>query len=279
VSPARTNQLLTFADVNVIVVVFRYSGIYPSPYGPLTPSTTFPNSSGLDESITSLVDFHLDRLLTYAKDVSTWQSISWICFETIPLIREGIAIRLALKELDAYLEGKGMERKKVWISFVFPNGVFPDGTTIPEIVSTILSPEISSTKGTAKQLLPVPSAIGLNCTSPHYIDRLTREFTSACQSFQREHDSESSVGFVIYPDGGLVYDTVTRTWSTPSHNSSDGAGKGGSWAENVAAVAKIAGEATKEDGKKVWGGGVLVGGCCKSGYEEIKGLKLCLDRA
>lgn len=136
--------------------------------------------------------------------------------------------------------------------------------------------------------LPVPDAIGINCTSPAHITSLGRAFTTHVSEILSERqvkEEEESIGFVLYPDGGLVYDPTTRSWSVPSGIPTAG-GRGGNWAKNVAMVAREVGESTRtrsldgskgegQDGEevRVWGGGVLVGGCCKNGFGEIRGLR------
>jgi homocysteine S-methyltransferase len=177
-----------------------------------------------------------------------------------------VAIRIAMRDLEERLkEMYGREtwwRKKFWTSFVFPGGNTPDGSSVQNIIHTML--DSGFTKDAPS---PTPSGIGINCTSPAYISSLSQSFTNVFRNLS----STQQVTFVLYPDGGLVYDPVTKTWSEPS-TSGDGGITGDTWAINVASVAREVADAT--DGKAegyVWSG-VIVGGCCKAGYEEIRGL-------
>ena len=284
----------------------RYSGLYPAPYGPSSSSNQPDSPETTSTCIASLRQFHLDRLLTYARDETTWRSIDWVCFETIPLVREGLAIRSAVKALWGELkerygpapsEGDDQAEcwwmKPFWMAYVFPKGVFPDGSDVRRVVRTsVLRDPYESSAGLDgvdddedEKDLPIPNAIGINCTSPAHIHQLGSEFTRyLCQIMNTEDDlsrSTVSLGFVLYPDGGLVYDTTTRSWSAPSRTDiAAGSSGNGNWAENVAKVARRIGETTRStsDGnvERVWKGGVLVGGCCKNGFEEIRGLARAL---
>lgn len=202
-------------------------------------------------------------------------------FETIPLLREGQAIRAAMETLyrqlgDRY-SGSGEDawwRKPYWTSFVFPEGKAPDGSAVSEIVQTMFDGETPETV--------YPSAIGINCTSPAYIRGLTEQMSNQMAKMLKNASRTSMIrqhtpAFVLYPDGGLVYDVVTRTWHAPKDAPSvDGPSKGeSSWAKNVGQVAKWAAqqEYNMEEGSQPVWRKVLVGGCCKSGYAEIAGLR------
>ena len=74
---------------------------------------------------------------------------------------------------------------------------------------------------------------------------------------------------VIYPNGGKVWDPITRTWGEGSRT------RGVTvdsriWAEQLWKQVDIA----LEDG--IWGG-VVVGGCCKAGPDEIMRLASYLN--
>ena len=293
-------DLTTFVSYSI-----RYSGLYPTPHGPSSSSTHTESTETTSTCISSLRQFHLDRLLTYARDETTWRSIDWVCFETIPLVREGLAIRSAVKGLWRELserygatEGQGdgcWWMKPFWMAFVFPKGVFPDGSDVRQVVRTsVLRDPYASESPRAglagveedEKDLPIPNAIGINCTSPAHIYQLGSEFTRYLGEIMDQDNDDSSqppisLGFVLYPDGGLVYDTTTRSWSAPSTTDIVAGSSGnGNWAENVAKVARRIGETTRStstgDVERVWKGGVLVGGCCKNGFEEIRGLARAL---
>jgi homocysteine S-methyltransferase len=102
--------------------------------------------------------------------------------------------------------------------------------------------------------IPPADAIGINCTSPAHLPALVRDM-------------------VLYPDGGAVYDTTTKTWTNRTSGAQD-------WATDVAAIASEAAGArtSRGNGEAYAWAGVIVGGCCKAGFEEIRLLKQELDR-
>lgn len=279
-------------SLTLLHICCRYSGFYPPPYGPKAYNSHGTNTNSFDgaadsesavtQSISALRDFHLSRLRVYANDERTWRAVDWVMFETIPLPREGQAIRTAMEDLYRELAGRyGASdnsdiwwKKPYWTSFVFPEGRSPDASPVSTIVETMFSGENAETV--------YPSAIGINCTSPAYIQDLTEQMTRAMEKVQQKASSDSllrrnSPAFVLYPDGGLVYDVVTRTWHAPKNAPSvDPSGDAeGSWAKNVARVAKWAAAQevlTGNGTQPVWRQ-ILVGGCCKSGYKEITGLR------
>jgi homocysteine S-methyltransferase len=61
----------------------------------------------------------------------------------------------------------------------------------------------------------------------------------------------------IYPNGGEIYDHISRTWKA-----NGAVDKANVWGDKL-------GEIVKEVAKQRTWGGVLVGGCCKTGPEEI----------
>lgn len=85
-----------------------------------------------------------------------------------------------------------------------------------------------------------------------------------------EKTTGTGLTFVLYPDGGQVYDTLTRSWSKEKLSAEE-------WAQRMIRLAKSAEGAICSNGDKVWGG-VVVGGCCKTSYEEIKALREEIDR-
>lgn len=266
---------------------YRYSGCYPPPHGPRAWSATHLShntwssashhelnlatpSTDLTASIDALRAFHLARLLTYAEDDATWRAVDWIGFETVPLLREGLAIRQAMHELEETLSiryGPASEpwwRKRFWVSFVFPSGKAPDGASPGQIARRMLGESKDGRR---------PNGLGINCTSPAYIGEIVQEMTRAAAA----HSGEAAPAFVLYPDGGLVYDPVSKTWQAPASSGPASQATGldpTSWAESVASVAQTAARSTaKHDGaqRAVWSE-VIVGGCCKAGFAEIAAL-------
>ncbi|ORY20916.1 Homocysteine S-methyltransferase [Naematelia encephala] len=283
----------------------------------VTSTNQCPNPVEEDSAEEALTEFHLDRLRVFALHEPTWRTIEWIAFETIPLIREIKAIRRAMTRLKSELEitygtkdgdgeiaygtdnagGEiidGMENgqgeitfdsgdkhrdrkkearrwydKKFWITSAYPLGQHgtksPNGQSVSTstIVHSLLDPMIDG---------DTPNGVGINCTNPTYLSRLVHEFTQATtQSLQgttAKMETEMDMDmdrpyFVLYPDGGNVYDVVTRQWSEGKLAPND-------WAAGIASVV----ESLKNE--DAWGG-IIVGGCCKAGFNEIKALRTALD--
>jgi homocysteine S-methyltransferase len=84
-----------------------------------------------------LATFHLDRLSCFAEDEKVWEDIDLVAFETLPVLTEVEAVRLAMDEL----ERKDGRRKRFWISCVFPNDddCIPDHSTVASVVEAMLS--------------------------------------------------------------------------------------------------------------------------------------------
>ena len=261
----------------------EYSGIYPPPYGPSSSTTNLHTSAKEEEeAITALAQFHLQRLQSYAKDVKAWNAIEWIAFETIPLITEIKAVRRAIKELSNGGGGRGGDRKKFWITCPFPEGKHPQRTSKQEehaSIEEVLCAMIGSNDDEGGDDVPPADGVGLNCTIPKFIDSLSEQFTTALRDYQNDLKQDGrSTTFVLYPNGGRVYDTVLRTWSDGQYSVNE-------WAPLVAQTAKSVSEARLggekgegENGRqRVWEG-VIVGGCCKTSFDEIAALRKALDR-
>jgi homocysteine S-methyltransferase len=158
--------------------------------------------------------------------------------------------------------------KRFWITSAFPEGLHPqvtaDGShvTVKDVVTAALGEDADGQGGS----LPAADGVGANCTNPRLVEALSRDFEQAVFDLKRE--GQASPTLVLYPDGGSVYDVVTRTWSTGSLDSA-------SWGKQVAKIARRA-EKAEVDGQTVWEG-VIVGGCCKAGFGEIKALRTALD--
>ncbi|WWD21641.1 hypothetical protein CI109_106127 [Kwoniella shandongensis] len=264
----------------------EYGGIYPPPYGPSTSTNAFPSPSNLtgdsstaagaitqeeEVAVEALAQFHLDKLRVFASDLETWKQVDWIAFETVPVLHEVKAIRRAMGVLNVELakEYAGDDHwweKKFWITSPFPSGQHPqlikngqDHASIQQVLSAFIEGDGA-----------IPHGIGINCANPSYLPSLTEAFTSAFRATAAlEHERRPY--FVLYPDGGQVYDTITRTWSTPPSSGGPEA-----WAKQVYTIAKDLESATTRNGEKLWGG-VIVGGCCKSSFEEIRALRNLVD--
>lgn len=226
----------------ICVPAREFDGIYPPPYGPPNNINTFgPGEEELDEkAIRALSEFHLTRLLVFATHSPTWKKIDCIAFETIPLLREITAIRRAVRAL--YEQNPAVERKPWWISTVYPDGRFPQGCEIGQVVDTALR------EGDGER----PDGLGVNCTSTNLLADVLSKFTLALPS-------NLTPWLVAYPNGGDVYDPVAREWTAGTGAKGDG------WATELVNIVE---NYTSGD---VWGG-VIVGGCCRTGPKEISAL-------
>jgi homocysteine S-methyltransferase len=88
------------------------------------------------QSTISLRDFHLDRLMCFAIDPTTWDDIDLVAFETLPRLTEVQATRLAMEELSE----RGHKPKPFWISCVFPNedDNLPDDSSVRQVLHAML---------------------------------------------------------------------------------------------------------------------------------------------
>jgi len=204
----------------------EYTGEYPTPYD---------TEAGLEE-------FHHGRLEEYASDGgTTWAQLDMLLFETIPSLIETRAIRLAYKKL--LQNYPNLSEKPLVISFVFPatlNGHFPSGDPPSNVLRAALSPH---------PLLARPSAIGINCTKLHHLPSILQAWS---------HHPSQDVSLWLYPDGGQIYDTITRNWSTTSPPISPE-----EWAKQLLHIAHSV--------SPHWNT-IVLGGCCKAGTSHIRAL-------
>lgn len=214
----------------------EYSGIYPGVYG-----------TGSSEAVRALADWHAARLRVYAEDENTWNSISYIAFETIPNFQELYAIRCAMALLPP---------KPFWITMCFPGGKHPSGKDMPSVVGQLVGGG-TATPGAGP--VPKPNGIGVNCTNPQYLAEVIGAMTTAL----KHQEEPGRYTLVVYPDGGAVYDPVTRTWQEEKDAAPS------KWAmEVVGAVSGASGDVWTE---------AIVGGCCKSSFDEVKALRDAVD--
>lgn len=253
----------------------EFRGIYPPPYGPrkFTTEGMNINSFGLDEAaerraIDALSEFHFNRLSIFASDPETWNSINFLAFETVPLRREVLAIRKAVSELYIEIQKNQGERflKPWWISCVFPDGESPEESSpggrkigIEDLLAAAFGDDPRSTPDSLPLL--TPSGFGINCTNTKYI----RTLASKVRLFFKEA-LLSRPWIVVYPNGNETYDEASRAWV----GQGEAAKNQQRWAEEVAAVVKEAKEEEQSEGRTV--GGIIVGGCCKAGPDDISAL-------
>ncbi len=183
------------------------------PYGAyLADGSEYRGDYGVADEI--LKEFHEARLYLLDKT-----NADFFACETFPSFQEAKILATILKNTD----------KPAWISFSCKDGNhINDGTSMEEVVSLFKDH-------------PNVFAIGINCTEPQYIASLINKI--------KANAGDKKV--VVYPNAGLVYDAVSKTWAGTSSPDSF--------------VAK-----TKE-----WAalGADIIGGCCQIGPKHIRGMR------
>ncbi|EPQ57135.1 Homocysteine S-methyltransferase [Gloeophyllum trabeum ATCC 11539] len=239
----------------------EFDGFYPPPYGPrgYEPDGNNVNTFAAaeegkeDSAIHALCQFHLERLLVFASDLDVWSSIDCLAFETVPLIREVKAIRKAVTALYQGHSGPGASKKPWWISTVFPDGRYPqakllDGRPVraADVVEAVLGPDNDALR---------PDGYGINCTASTFLAGLVSEATIKA----KELADARKLWLVLYPNGGDTYDPITQKWIEGRD------GKKWEWAEDLYNTIQIA----RRSG--FWEG-IVAGGCCRTGPDEIQAL-------
>ncbi|KAF9029585.1 Homocysteine S-methyltransferase [Rhodocollybia butyracea] len=248
----------------------EFNGFYPPPFGPKAYSqvencNTFGNDgAGEEESIRSLTQFHFERLLIVFENEAAWNEIDCIAFETVPLTREIKAVRRAMGLLNnritavASTSGPGISiAKPWWISMVFPDGKYPEMTqdgNSKMVASDVIGAAIEKPSA----MYPSPSALGINCTPVEYLQILVSQFEENLES------QSIALGFkpwlVLYPNGGDVYDPITRSWVDCGSQSNSAE----QWAKALTG--------TSHTLSNTWAG-VILGGCCRTTPTHIEALR------
>ncbi|KAJ7252111.1 Homocysteine S-methyltransferase [Mycena haematopus] len=255
----------------------EFDAYYPPPFGPrgYTPDSGNCNAFAPDAegsrkesaATTALAQFHFERLCVFTDDAEAWDALDFIAFETVPLVREIRAVRMAMADLEEKISNNNMERKRKpwWISFVFPGGKFPetadsDGDAEARVpVRAVVAAAIQQEPASDVKPLPVPSALGINCTEVGAIPSILAEMEAAvlAEYCNSAAESRPRPWLALYPNAGDVYDPVSQTWAGKDKDKDKGA-----WAQELGAlVAKIQSDS-------VWSG-VVVGGCCRTGPADI----------
>ena len=269
----------------------EFDGFYPPPYGPQAyihstdNPTALPNRNAfrIDERAqeaqaeAALTAFHLERLRAYAADTATWCSIDALAFETVPLAREVRAIRRAV----AVLEDDSLapeKRKPWWVCAVYTGGDFPEQQQggdgggrlgARDVLAAYFGEcDAHAAPGEVGARYAVPDAFGINCTAVAHVARAVSAVSDALE----ETGAAAYVGrgkpwLVLKPNGGQTYDMDTHKWGwyggeTPT--------QGEQWAVQLGDIVRVA------TNKGVWDG-ILVGGCCKTGGDELRALAKVLD--
>lgn len=239
----------------------EFTGFYPPPYGPKAFSPSEKNTNAFDddderdakerEAQRALEEFHFQRLKVFADDPDSWEGIDLIAFETVPLVREIRAIRGAMLNITPIIS------KSWWISTVWPDGKYPEESTpggeglgVEEVVSALLS----DAQGT-----PAPDGIGVNCTDLKHLGVIIKGIRDNVMLIR----PNLKPFLVLYPNGGITYDTVNRSWVGESPVASE---QRAIWAKRLESIGK------EEQESGVWTF-VAIGGCCKTGPEHIEELR------
>ena len=182
------------------------------PYGAyLADGSEYRGNYGLDEA--ALMQFHKKRLMTIIESKP-----DVIACETVPCLVEAKALVNTLREYPEV---------SAWISFSAKDGMHTNnGETIRSCAAYL------------NQQAQV-AAIGINCTSPQYVDSLIHEIKAV-----------TNKPIIVYPNGGGSYDASSKTWSN--------AAKLGSYSEMA----------------RHWyeSGASVIGGCCQTTPLDITGI-------
>jgi homocysteine S-methyltransferase len=247
----------------------EFHGYYPPPYGPREFTAGAVNENAFEHpedeirAIDALAHFHFDRLLVFAADHQTWQSIHFIAFETVPLRREVKAIRKAMGWLRHKFieEGRKQVLKPWWISCVFPKGESPEDT-IPNGGAKVQIDQLFDAAYQVESIDNIfikPSAFGINCTALKYIPSLVAKVSSYFEA--SETNEAGPFWLVLYPNGTGTYDEENQRWNAAEDDI------GVEWAKELIRVIEREPVSRR----------LLVGGCCHTGPKEISTLHRYLE--
>ncbi|GAA5869638.1 hypothetical protein JCM3774_005500 [Rhodotorula dairenensis] len=246
-----------------------------------------------------LAAWHLQRLQHFATVSGSHHQevVDVVAFETVPSLTEIRAIRKAMHIFNNNITTDAPRREwPFYISLVFPRTSdsdsevrFPDpelghlatvADQMPLLVEAALSPSLSCPDRDRnhdhdhdhEEGYAVPGGLGFNCTSPLHAQNLVRLLSDQVADLQQQHrvdDDGKKPWLLVYPDGGAVYDVVSRSWHHPTGLTDP------AWARLVADAVQDA--ATPPSSSSPWAG-VVVGGCCKAGPSAIKALNDEVDQ-
>lgn len=256
------------------------------PYGAtVVPSQEYAGEYDEEHSgVESLVAWHLERLMLFAKVPGVFSGVEYLAFETVPRLDEVLAIRRVME--DEGLCGRMVDHRPAkgrvpyWISCVFTgeneNGelTLPDGTPAKQVVEAMLDSDVSSV---------LPWGIGINCTKVNKLPALVRMYEAAVADMVLARRLDEWPSLVLYPDGtnGEVYNTATQKWELPARVEAPVVSRASilvtsrplqltgtqqSWESQVAEVVKPA----RDRGR--WKT-IVVGGCCKTTPDDIARLR------
>lgn len=180
------------------------------PYGAyLADGSEYRGKYGVSDDV--IYDFHRRRL-----EIVKEAGADIALIETQPSLSEAMIAGDICEEL-------GLD---YWISFSCRDGMrINEGDLIRECAEALSDGR------------PHLKMIGVNCSKPEYISSLIRQLKAVTE-----------LPIAVYPNSGLIYDPVTKTWSAP---------------EGVLDFGSYALEYMKA-------GAAAVGGCCTTDAEQIK---------
>jgi homocysteine S-methyltransferase len=228
----------------------EYSGVYPSEM----------DSEG------ALRLWHARRLGVFVEDGEAWDGVEYVAFETVKRTDEVRAVRGAIFDVTQGLE-QGYGRKPWWVCGVFPTEEVDEGEVRRWVAAALREQRDES--GFA---LPRPWGIGVNCTRVDHIIRIVEIMRDElhCLSergdFVDEWASRSGRPWlVLYPDGtkGEKYDPVSKTWVAGA------TAVRRPWDESFWDVVQRQAEGDWE--------GIIIGGCCRAGPDDIAALRRRID--
>lgn len=159
--------------------------------------------------------------------------------ETIPCLREALLLAQMLREFPGVC---------AWMSFSCRDG---ERTSEGESIAACAA---------ALRDYPQVAAVGVNCTAPQHIASLLQRLREATDK-----------PLLVYPNSGETYDPSSKRWSGPA----DARGVDVRGAPAPGAVAPPFAEMAR-----LWyaAGARLIGGCCRTGPLDIRGVRQCLIR-
>lgn len=217
----------------------------------MSPSQEYGGQYGEFCDEIKLEHWHVERIAMFW---ASWDKVDIIAFETIPRLEEVKAIRTA-----ANVNRNARVTKPYWVTCVFPrdDDRLPDGHSIEDVVS-VLFEDRKWHDGTS---MISPWGIGVNCVEVGKVSNLVKEFERAADKL-----GMTLPRLIIAPNGskGQRYDSTTQTWIGVKDEKSD-------WSQSTWAIVK------EVQARGKWKG-IIVGGCCKTGPQEIASLRRMIDK-
>ncbi|MFC0471593.1 homocysteine S-methyltransferase [Halalkalibacter kiskunsagensis] len=184
------------------------------PYGAfLADGSEYRGNYSLNED--ELVTFHKERIRVLVE-----AGADILACETIPCLVEAKAITRVLKEFSGVY---------AWFSFSAKDDYhISDGEKISSCAEWLDGEE-------------QVAAIGINCSSPHFIESLIKEIKS-----------RTSKPIIVYPNSGEEYDATSKTWGDES----------------------LTNHFTSNTQRWYEAGAQIIGGCCRTNPEDITAITI-----